>query len=143
MNSLQAQLQEIAAEFVSEIMAAMQQASLADLAGQAQSVAPAMRPRSTPARKPPPVPVKGVRGRPAAPPKQETGKRHRATADEVKRYKDLALSTAKQMPAGFSKGELMKRAGGKVDMGRFLGLLVDEGVLTRKGERRSARYWVK
>ncbi len=99
MNSLQAQLQEIAAEFVSEIMAAMQQASLADLAGQAQSVAPAMRPRPTPARKLPPVPVKGVRGRPAAPPKQETGKRHRATPDEVKRYKDLALSTAKRAGA--------------------------------------------
>ncbi len=70
-------------------------------------------------------------------------KRPRASAAEVKRYKDLAFATAKRMPPGFSKGELMKRTGGKIDMGRYLTLLVDEGLLTRQGDRRSTRYWVK
>lgn len=144
MNSLQVELQRIAAEFVSGALNLMRQASLADLAGQPKNGGAPARTRAlmTPVRN-----VRGqaksVRAQPAPAPKQEVGKRHRATAEEIKRYKDLAFSTAKQMPPGFSKGELMRRTGGKVDMSRFLGMLVEEGLLTRKGERRNARYWVK
>ncbi len=142
MNSLQSQLQQIAAEFVASALELMRSTSLADLVEPSKKVAEIARPRMAPVRK---LPGRRneVRAEPAPAPKHEGGRRPRASAEEVKRYKDLAFHTAKQMPPGFSKGDLMKRTGGKVEMGRFLGLLVDEGLLVRKGERRAARYWVK
>jgi hypothetical protein len=142
MNSLQAQLQQIASDFVAQALAALRATSAADLADEQQTAAAPVRARSAPARNLR-SPAKEVRPRPEPAPMEVPGKRHRSTAEEVQRYKDLALRTARQMPPGFSKGNLMKRTGGKVDMDRFLGLLVDEGLLTRKGERRSTRYWVK
>jgi hypothetical protein len=143
MTSLQAQLQQISADFVTQVLAAMRDASLADMADEPQNGGtPGRRARTTPART-----LRGqakeVRPRPEPVPTEAAGKRRRSTAEEVQRYKDMAFRTARQMPPGFSKGDLMKRTGGKVDMGRFLGLLVDEGLLTRQGERRSTRYWVK
>ena len=145
MNNLQAQLQQIAADFVAGVLDLMGQASLSDFAEPSQNGARAIRSASRPTVTPARTqrgPAQSVRTRPPAP-TREAAPRHRASAEEVKRYKDLALSTAKQMPPGFSKGDLMRRTGGKVDMGRFIGLLVDEGLLTRKGERRNARYWLK
>ncbi len=71
------------------------------------------------------------------------GRRRRATADEVQAQKDLALNTAKKLDPGFSKSDVMKKSGSKEDLGRALSLLVNEGKLIRKGERRLARYWVK
>ncbi len=147
MTDLRSELQRIASEFVSAVLGAMNAAPLADLAQQSHVAAAAPPARAPRAPAPRPAPT---RGRPAAarvapppaPPKG-FGKRHRATAEEVGRQKDLAMATAKQLPAGFSKGDLMKRAGGKIDLGRALSLLVEEGSLTKKGDRRNTRYWVR
>ena len=37
----------------------------------------------------------------------------------------------------------MSKSGSKVDLGRALSLLVADGKLTKKGDRRMTRYWVK
>jgi hypothetical protein len=37
----------------------------------------------------------------------------------------------------------MKKSGSKVDLGRALSLLVNDGKITMKGDRRLARYWAK
>ncbi len=144
MSDLRSELQRIAGDFVSAVVTAMRSASLSDLAEQSSRAggAPAVSaPRRGPGRRPRAAaqsaqPVATVR--PAA-----RGRRHRASAEEVQNQKNLALATAKQLPAGFSKGDVMRRAGAKVDLGRALSLLVDEGRLTKKGDRRNTRYWVK
>jgi len=71
------------------------------------------------------------------------GRRRRASPEEVAKQKELALNTAKQLKAGFSKGDVMNKSGSKVDLGRALSLLVIEGKLSKKGDRRMTRYWVK
>jgi hypothetical protein len=68
-------------------------------------------------------------------------RRHRSSAAQVQAQKDLALKTAKLLKPGFSKGDVMKKSGSKVDLSRALSLLVKDGKLTRKGDRRLARYW--
>jgi len=145
MSDLRSELNRIAADFVSSVLAAMRSASLSDLADQSMRTggAPAAAPARARAGRPP---------RAAAPPRAQLkpasrpaprGRRHRASAEEVQRQKELALATAKQLPAGFSKGDVMRRAGSKIDLGRALGLLVNDGKLTKKGDRRNTRYWVK
>ena len=142
MSQLRSELQQIASEFVAAVLTAMASAPLSDLANQEErprqprTLAPttARRRATQPLAQPPSNPVTHVAA---------VGKRHRASADEVRRHKQLALATAKQMPPGFSKAALMKRAGSKIDLGRPLSLHVDEGLLTKKGDRRSTRYWVK
>ena len=144
MSQLRSELQEITSEFVVAVLTAMASAPLSDLASQEE--VPRQRRASAPTahRRPTqPEPVARSRPNPAVTHVAAVGKRHRASADEVRRHKDLALATAKQMPPGFSKADLMKRAGSKIDLGRPLTLLVDEGLLTKKGDRRSTRYWVK
>ena len=37
----------------------------------------------------------------------------------------------------------MSKSGSKVDLGRALSLLVADGKLIKKGDRRMTRYWVK
>jgi hypothetical protein len=37
----------------------------------------------------------------------------------------------------------MNKSGSKTDLGRALSLLVADGKLTKKGDRRMTRYWVK
>jgi hypothetical protein len=61
----------------------------------------------------------------------------------VTRQKEIALSAAKGLKPGFSKGDVMSKSGSKVDLGRALSLLVADGKLTKKGDRRMTRYWVK
>ena len=73
---------------------------------------------------------------------RSAGRRRRSTADEVQQLKDLALETARALSPGFRKGDVMKRSGSRVDLGRALSLLVKEGKLSKKGDRRKARYWV-
>ena len=46
------------------------------------------------------------------------GRRKRASAEEVEQQKTLALSTARSLKPGFSKGDVMKRSGSNVDLGR-------------------------
>jgi hypothetical protein len=70
-------------------------------------------------------------------------RRRRASPDEVARQKDTALNAAKTLKPGFSKGDVMSKSGSKVDLGRALSLLVAEGKLIKKGDRRMTRYWVK
>src|SRR5262245_12682726 len=67
----------------------------------------------------------------------------RATAAEVQNQKELAFEAARKLSPGFRKGDVMTQSGSNVDLGRALGLLVKEGRLLQKGDRRKARYWVK
>jgi len=149
MSNLQAQLQSIAAEFVSSILGALKSASLADVAGQVGAAkAPAAKaaPSKRPGRAAKAVPVASAPAKAAAVPAKKpakAGKRHRASAAEVQAMKNTALATAKLLQPGFSKGDVMKKSGSKVDLGRALTLLVEEGKLTKKGDRRLTRYTVK
>jgi hypothetical protein len=70
-------------------------------------------------------------------------RRRRASPEEVTRQKEIALSAAKGLKPGFSKGDVMSKSGSKVDLGRALSLLVADGKLTKKGDRRMTRYWTK
>jgi hypothetical protein len=55
--------------------------------------------------------------------------------------KDEVLAAARQLPPGFSKGDVTKKTRTKINIGRALTLLVAEGNL-KKGDRRLARYWI-
>jgi hypothetical protein len=140
MGTLRTELENIASNFVASVLAAMRTASLSDLAetsgGAGGSAAVGGRPRGRPRGAAAIAgPVEGRRGR--------GGRRRRASPEEVAKQKELALNTAKQLKAGFSKGDVMAKASSKVDLGRALSLLVAEGKLTKKGDRRMTRYWVK
>lgn len=145
MSDLRSELQRITVDFVSAVLGAMRSASLSDLANQAGRAASAPAAPSI-ARRPgrqPQARAAAPRAQAAAVPAAKSGRRHRASAEEVQKQKDLALATAKQLPAGFSKGDVMKKSGSKIDLGRALTLLVNDGKLTKKGDRRNTRYWVK
>jgi hypothetical protein len=140
MGTLRAELERIASSFVSSVLDAMRNASLSDLAdhsGDSRGTgAPAVRGRGRP-RGPravaAPTGSRGAVGR----------RRRRASPDEVAKQKDTALNSSKALKPGFSKGDVMAKSGSKVDLGRALSLLVAEGKLIKKGDRRMTRYWVK
>jgi hypothetical protein len=132
MSDLRSQLQRITDDFVSSVLRAMRSASLFELAEQGG----AARPIATSASG-------SVARRPARGAPKSGGRRKRATAQEVKRQKDVALAAAKALKPGFSKGDVMRKSGSKEDLGRALSLLVADGKLSKKGDRRLARYWVK
>src|SRR5882672_4153021 len=142
MGTLRAELERIASSFVSSVLDAMRGASLSDLADQAGDSrgagVSAGRGRGRP---------RGPRAVAAAAPTVRRGavgrRRRRASPDEVARQKDTALNAAKTLKPGFSKGDVMSKSGSKVDLGRALSLLVAEGKLIKKGDRRMTRYWVK
>jgi hypothetical protein len=78
----------------------------------------------------------------------EGGKRRRASPEEVSALKTLAMNIATTLTPGFAKGDVNAKGGvdslgERLDFGRTLSLLVEDGKLIRKGERRNARYWVK
>jgi hypothetical protein len=136
MNDLRSQLEQITNHFVSSILAAMKNAPLSDLAGESVRVS-----ASAPSAR-----AQAANGGPAAGPvatPAKRGRRRRASAAEVQAQKDAALAAAKTLKPGFSKGDVMKKSGSKVDLGRALSLLVKDGEITRKGDRRKARYWVR
>jgi hypothetical protein len=141
MGTLRAELERIASSFVSSVLDAMRGASLSDLADQAGDSRGAGvsagrgrgRPRGPRAVAAAPAVRRGAVGR----------RRRRASPDEVARQKDAALNSAKALKPGFSKGDVMSKSGSKVDLGRALSLLVAEGKLIKKGDRRMTRYWVK
>jgi hypothetical protein len=137
MSNLRYRLDQVAQQFVSSILAAISQASLDELTAgnsvrngaSARSAAPG--PTASTVRAPTVKPTVGAR------------RRRRASADEVQKQKDAALAAAKVLKAEFSKGDVMRQSGSKLDLGRALSLLVADGKLTRKGDRRKARYWLR
>jgi hypothetical protein len=137
MSDLRSQLTQITNEFVSAVLTAMKGAALSDLAGESVRVS-ASAPARGRAAKAVPTPVTAPVGKPA-----KRGRRLRATADQVQAQKDAALAVAETLKPGFAKSDVMKKSGSKVDLGRALTLLVKDGKLTKKGDRRLARYSVK
>ena len=139
MNGLRAQLEGLASNFVSGILAAMHSASLADLTDggspTSNSTAPKRRLRTLEAPIAPTGPSRNSHS--------GGGRRKRASAAEIEQQKAMALSTAKGLKPGFSKGDIMRKSGSSVDLGRALTLLVADGKLTKKGDRRLTRYSVK
>jgi len=128
MSQLRQQLRQIVGDFVSAVLQVVSTGSLADFV---EGSSPRSARNGSVERR--------HAGRPLAP---STGRRHRSTAEEVQKLKDLALETARSLSPGFRKGDVMKRSGSRIDLGRALSLLVKEGKLSKKGDRRKARYWV-
>ena len=129
MSQLRHQLRQIVGDFVSAVLDAVSTGSLAEFVD-------GTRPRS--ARNG--SVERRHAGRPLGPAKG--GRRRRSTAEEVQQLKDVALEAARSLSPGFRKADVMKRSGSRVDLGRALSLLVKEGKLSKKGDRRKARYWV-
>src|SRR5262245_32901541 len=129
MSQLRQQLHQIVGDFVTQVLKAVSTGSLGDFVE-------GSNPRSTRNGSV----ERRTAGRPVAPAKG--GRRRRSTAEEVQQLKDLALEAARSLSPGFRKGDVMKRSGSRVDLGRALSLLVKEGKLSKKGDRRKARYWV-
>jgi hypothetical protein len=138
MNDLRSQLEQITNQFVSSVLAAMKFASLSDLAVESARVSVSAAPARAKAVKVAAKPVAEPVAKPA-----KRGRRRRASAAEVQGQKELALKTARMLKPGFSKGDVMKKSASKADLGRALSLLVADGKLTKKGDRRLARYSVK
>jgi hypothetical protein len=129
MSQLRQQLRQIVGDFVSAVLEAVSAGSLAEFV---EGTGPRSKRNGSVERR--------HAGRPLAPAKG--GRRRRSTAEEVQQLKDLALETARSLSPGFKKGDVMKRSGSRVDLGRALSLLVKEGKLSKKGDRRKARYWL-
>jgi hypothetical protein len=138
MSNLRSQLGQIAAAFVSSVLSAMKSASLSDLAGEAKGAAAPKRGPGRPRKIA--APTRKVA---AAPKPARGGKRHRASAGEVAAQKKLALDTARTLKPAFAKRDVMKKSGSRTDLGRALSLLVADGKLTKQGDRRKTRYWVR
>jgi hypothetical protein len=144
MGTLRTELERIASSFVESVLDAMRSASLSDLAdhtggSNATSSFAAGRGRGRPRGARPLAVAAGAlpRGRAGG------RRRRRASPAEVAKQKETALSAAKTLKPGFSKGDVMHKSGSKTDLGRALSLLVADGKLTKKGDRRMTRYWVK
>jgi len=143
MGTLRTDLERIASSFVASVLDAMRSASLSDLADHtggnrdASSFAPRGRGRPRGARA-------ATLAAPAAPRGRAGGRRRRrASPQEVAKQKETAFVAAKGLKPGFSKSDVMNKSGSKTDLGRALSLLVADGKLTKKGDRRMTRYWVK
>jgi hypothetical protein len=135
MNDLPLQLSRLADKFISSVLAAMRTAPLGDLVGGS----PSSRSVSSQRRRGG-APRKGSSADRIAP---ADGRRRRSSAEEVQRQKDVALAAGKALPPGFKKADVMKKSGSSIDLGRALTLLVADGKLTKRGDRRTTRYWVK
>jgi hypothetical protein len=142
MSDLRSSLEEITQQFVSAVLDALNSASLSSLA---QPAGPQPRAAAVAGRRPGRPPKAAAPARPAVSAKRSTGggRRKRASAEEVEKQKGAALVTAKSLKPGFSKGDVMRKSGSSVDLGRALTLLVQDGKLVKKGDRRLTRYWVK
>ena len=142
MGTLRTELERIASSFVSSVLDAMRAASLSDLAdntGRGTSAAASVGTRGRPRGR-----AAAVVAAPASARRGAAGRRRRrASPEEVSRQKEVALAASKGLKPGFSKGDVMSKSGSKVDLGRALSLLVADGKLTKKGDRRMTRYWVK
>src|SRR6266550_3215705 len=103
MRDLGQNLRRVVDDFVSSVLKAIEAGSLSEFA-----VASGGRGRTGVGRG-------GERGVSAG---RSAGRRRRSTADEVQQLKDLALKTAHALTPGFRKGDVMKRSGSRVDLGR-------------------------
>jgi hypothetical protein len=133
MKELRSTLTQLADRFVTSLLAAMASASIGDLAEGSRATVgrvPAGRREPRTGAVFPATRTPGTR-------------RRRASSEEVQNQKDVALVAAKELKPGFSKGDVMRKSASKVDLGRAISLLVAEGKLSKKGDRRKARYWVK
>jgi hypothetical protein len=136
-TDLPLELSRLADKFIYSVLAIMRTAPLGDLAGDSHSVRSA-----PPSRRRGEAPRKGSAAR-ASDRIRRGGVRRRSSAEEVQRLKDVALAAAKALAPGFKKGDVMKKSGSSIDLGRALTLLVADGKLTKQGDRRRTRYWVK
>jgi hypothetical protein len=138
MDSLHSQLKNIAQRFIDTVVETVAARSLADLvAAERPNVERAL------SRSKRPTTSQQAR-RPRSLESQSTdGRRRRSTPAEVEEQKDLALRAAKSLEAGFSKADVMKKSGSSINLGRALSLLVAEGKLSKKGDRRTTTYSVR
>jgi hypothetical protein len=134
MSDLRSQLQDVVEQFVSSIYNVVRASSLSELVDEAG--APVKRGPGRPPK------AAGV-APPSRTPTAAGGRRKRASSEEVEHLKEMVLTAAKQLKPGFSKSDVMKKARSKVDLGRALALVVADGRLTKKGDRRLTRYWLK
>src|SRR5258707_14077002 len=138
-HALRSQLEKMANHFISGVLQALRSRPLTDLANGSQP-----KTSRTVAPGPPHSRSALTSGRTASrEPGSNGGRRKRASPAEVQQQKQLALTTAKTLGSGFSKGDVMKKSGSPVDLGRALSLLVAQGKLTKKGDRRNTRYSVR
>jgi hypothetical protein len=134
MSDLRSQIQDVVEQFVSSIYNVVRASSLSELVAESGAA-----PRRGPGRPPKAsIPVVDGKPRPSA-----GGRRKRASSEEVERLKETVLVAAKQLKPGFSKSDVMRKSRSKVDLGRALALVVADGKLTKKGDRRLTRYWMK
>lgn len=132
MSDLRSQIQDVVEQFVSSIYDVVRASSLSELVAEAGGPS-----RRGPGR-PPKVALVPVDGR-----ARPGGRRKRASSEEVERLKETVVAAAKQLKPGFSKSDVMKKSRSKVDLGRALALVVADGKLIKKGDRRLTRYWLK
>jgi hypothetical protein len=127
MSTLQDQIRNLSQQFLSSVLIAIRQASITELAEYrtADGLAPSRRGRA--------ITPSGRRG----------GRRKRSSSEEIEQLKLRTLEAAKALKANFSKGDVMRKTGSSVDLGRALTLLVTEGKLRKQGERRLTRYSLK
>jgi hypothetical protein len=138
MINLHSQLEEVAEAFINAILKAMGNASLADLAdGHSAPRSNGTGSRGGRSSRPVDVePATKVR-------RGSAGRKKRASAAEVQAEKDAVFAIAKQLAQGFAKSDVTKKARSKAGVGRMLALLVAEGKLTKKGDRRLTKYSVR
>ncbi len=133
MSKLETQLQALTSGFVASVVGALRSAAIDEIIGMNGS-SEAKRARAA---------SKAAPAKPSAPKAVRPQRRHRSSAAEVAGHKTLAYETARTLKDGFSKGDVMRKSGSRVDLGRALTLLVADGKLRKQGERRLTRYWVK
>jgi hypothetical protein len=139
-SNLRAPLDRIVEPFVSGILAVVKTASPADFAGHGgKAVAAKARAVRLVTRPTPAAPVKVA---PVAK-RSRSGKRHRSSAREVAAHKKVAYDTARTFKPGLRKDDVMRKSASEADLGHALSLLVADGKLTKKGDRRLTRYSVK
>jgi len=139
MNDLRTELGKIADRFVSSVLAAMRSASLSELA---EAPAPSPSRDGAPLRRGSGRPRKIQSAVATGSAQVRPDRRKRSSAAEVQRQKDVVLAASKGLKPGFSKGDIMTQSASSADLGRALSLLVADGTLKKKGDRRRTRYWV-
>lgn len=80
---------------------------------------------------------------PPSRPSPSTSRRPRARAADVERQKELVLEAAQNLGPRFAKKDVVAATGLTDDATRVLALLVKEGKLEKRGERRLTTYSLK
>src|SRR5499427_398090 len=136
MSDLRSQIQDVVSDFVTAIYGAVRAASLSQLVEEAGSGG--YRPARRGPGRPPSAGAAVAASRTA-----RGGRRKRASSEEVQHLKDTVLTAARQLKPGFSKSDVMKKSRSRVDLGRAIALVVADGKLVKKGDRRLTRYWLR